>query len=115
MNKTTFWLLFALLGGIIQNRGQIDRWLNPPAPEGPGSNDVILYSTIWCGYCAKTRKYFTENNIDYVDLDIENSEEGRADYQRMGVRGIPIIVVNNKTIIHGYSPKEINAALDLDN
>lgn len=115
MNKTTFWLLIALLGGVIQNRGEIDRWLNPPPPKVSGANEVILYSTTWCGYCAKTRKYFAENNIDYVDLDVEKSEEGRTDYQRMGVRGVPIIVVNNETIIQGYSPREINAALDLDN
>lgn len=64
---------------------------------------------------VKTREYFAENNIDYIDLDVEKSEEGRVQYKRMGGNGVPIVVVNNETVIHGYAPDEINAALNSDN
>lgn len=115
MSKQFFLVLIALLGGLIQNHDKINHWLNPPPPRVTGQNDVVLYSTTWCGYCAKTRQYFAENNISYIDLDVETSEQGRTEYQRMGGNGVPIVVVNNDTVIHGYAPDEINAALNGDN
>ncbi len=116
MSKYSFLLLIALLGGLAQNRDKIAHWLHPSPPKirVAGQNDVVLYSTTWCGYCAKTREYFAENNIDYIDLDVEKSEEGRRIYQQMGGNGVPIVVVNNDTVIHGYAPDEINAALKGD-
>lgn len=55
------------------------------------SNDVILYATKWCGYCAKARKYFKENNIEYTEKDIEESKEARQEYDDFGGTGIPVI------------------------
>jgi glutaredoxin len=115
MSKQAFILLMAILSGLYQNRHKIDLWLNPPPPKVAGQTDVVLYSTTWCGYCAKTREYFAENNINYIDLDVEKSTEGRTQYQQMGGTGVPIVVVNGETVIHGYAADEINAALNEDN
>ena len=51
-------------------------------------------------------------NKGYTDFDVEHSEKGRKDYQRLGGNGIPIVVINGKTVIHGYSPKKISEALN---
>ncbi|MEQ1484947.1 glutaredoxin family protein [Methyloglobulus sp.] len=111
MSKTTFLLLIALVGGLLQNQSKIKHWLHPPPPRTPGNDKVILYSTTWCGYCAKTRKYFADNGIDYQDIDVEQTDEGRTTYQQMGANGVPIIVINNDTIIRGYDIDEIDTAL----
>lgn len=113
MKTTTLITLVAIAGGIFQNRDKINHWFNPPPAivYESGQNEVILYSTTWCGYCAKTRKYFSENHIQYTDLDIEHSEKGRNDYERLGGNGVPIVVINNGLPIHGYSPEAIDEAL----
>lgn len=72
---------------------------------------MVLYSTTWCGYCAKTRQYFGEHNIAYTDLDVEHSELGEKGYQELGGNGVPIVVINQDTVIHGYAPEQLEAAL----
>ena len=114
MSKTTFLLLLALVAGLLQNQSKIKHWLNPPPPRIPGNDKVILYSTTWCGYCAKTREYFADNQINYQDIDVEKTQEGRTAYQKMGANGVPIIVINDNTVIRGYDPDGIDTALDAE-
>jgi glutaredoxin len=35
-------------------------------PEG----DVVMYCNSWCPDCKKARLWFAENNIDYVEVDV---------------------------------------------
>ena len=104
-------LIIALIGGAWQNQAKIKHWLNPPPPHIPGADKVVLYSTSWCGYCAKTREYFAENNIPYQDFDVERSDAGQQAYQHLGANGVPIVVVNDDKVIRGYDPDEISASL----
>jgi glutaredoxin len=103
-------LLFAAVG-FQQNWTRIDHWLHPPPPRLPGSAKVVLYATTWCGYCAKTRKFFAENQIAYQELDVENSDLGRRGYEALGGGGVPIVVVGDATVIRGYDPDAIGEAL----
>ena len=114
MKTSTFFVLIAVLGGTLQNCDKINHWINPPPTIShlPENYEVILYSTTWCGYCAKTREYFAENHIKYTDLDVEHSEEGHRDYERLGGNGVPIVLINSETLIHGYSPEKISEALN---
>lgn len=74
-----------------------------------GQDEVILYATSWCGYCAKTREFLGERGIAYTELDIEKSPEARRAYDALGGRGVPVLKVNG-TVIHGYNPQGILAA-----
>ena len=108
--STVFFLMIAY--GLLQYSGDIMQWLNPPPviTNAAENNEVLLYSTTWCPYCTKTRKYLSENHIHYTEIDVEKSAQGRSDYARLG-SGVPIIVINQDTIIRGYSPEKISAAL----
>ncbi|POZ50112.1 glutaredoxin family protein [Methylovulum psychrotolerans] len=112
MKTSTFLALATITGGLIQNHDKISAWLDPlPAiTRQTGQNEVILYSTTWCGYCAKTRKYFAEHHIKYTDLDIEHSEQGRSGYNQLHGHGVPIVVINGVPI-YGYDPGEMGKAL----
>lgn len=79
-------------------------------PRNVAEGAVILYATDWCGYCRQTRTFLADKGIPYTEFDIEKSEEGRRQYDALGVRGVPVLNVNGK-IIKGYDPKEILAAL----
>ena len=71
--------------------------------------EVVLYATEWCGYCQKTRELLADNNISYVEYDIERSEQGYREYKNLGGRGVPVVNVKG-TVIHGYSAQRILAA-----
>lgn len=70
------------------------------------TNEVVLYSTDWCGYCEKARKFFNSNNIKFQEFDIENSVEGRMRYEAIGGSSIPLIIINGNRI-NGYSKSHI--------
>ena len=71
---------------------------------------VVLYGTDWCGYCAKTRAYFKENKIAFVDLDIEKSPEAKKAHAALGGGGVPLVLIGNRKI-QGYNADALQAAL----
>ena len=71
-------------------------------------DNVILYATTWCGYCKKTRAFLAKNNIDYIEYDIENSEEGRKQHKALGGNGVPVLDIKG-SVIHGYSVKNMKS------
>ncbi len=111
MSKPMLLLVGCLAIGLYQNWELVEDLLNPPAANATGLENVVLYATQWCGYCAKTRKFFAKKHIAYKELDVENSEQGRIGYEKLGGGGVPIIVVNGSTVIRGYDPEAINEAL----
>lgn len=65
---------------------------------------VIMYSTTWCGYCKKARKYFKKNGIAFTEYDIDKNAKAKARYKKMGAKGVPVILVGNKRM-NGFSPQ----------
>lgn len=65
---------------------------------------VVMYSTAWCGYCKKARRYFKKNRIAYTDYDIDKDAKAKARYKQMGARGVPVILVGNRRM-NGFSPE----------
>ena len=107
-------LLFAgcLAIAVYQNWWLFENYLNPQqASVSNGSEKVVLYATQWCGYCAKTRRFFANKHIPYSEFDVEKSERGRVAYRQLGGGGVPIIVINGSTVIRGFDPEGISDAL----
>lgn len=63
-----------------------------PSYEGVGSGTVVMYSTAWCGYCKKARRYFKENSIPFNEYDIEKSSRAKAEHKRYGGSGVPLLL-----------------------
>ena len=74
---------------------------------------VVLYATAWCGYCKKARQFLADYNIEYIEYDIEKSKEGKAQYDELGGRGVPVFLVNNQ-VVKGYDPNQVLAYLNPD-
>jgi mycoredoxin len=71
---------------------------------------VILYATSWCGYCKKTRALLADNKIEYIEYDIETSEEGLKQHEQLGGNGVPVLDIKG-TVIHGYDEVKITDTL----
>ncbi|OUS27394.1 hypothetical protein A9Q99_15470 [Gammaproteobacteria bacterium 45_16_T64] len=65
-------------------------------------NRVVMYSTSWCGYCAKARSYFNSKGIKFRDLDIEKNRNAKNAYDKLNGSGVPLIVVGGK-VIRGFN------------
>ena len=106
-------LLLAIIGlGAWQHFQKSPVENNPIAAEYAALHEepVILYATDWCGYCRKTRQFLTANQIAYQEYNIEQSTEGRQQYDTLGGQGVPLLLVEGE-VIRGYNPAAISQAL----
>ncbi|MDE1465215.1 DUF4124 domain-containing protein [Spartinivicinus poritis] len=75
--------------------------LKPLGPSSVSTNrkrnkGVVMYSAEWCGYCKVARNYFQSKNIPFKEYDIEKSQKGRDDFNKLGGGGVPLILVGKK-------------------
>jgi mycoredoxin len=103
-------LVAALILIVLYQVWGKDAFAPKPRSVAAGEGAVVLYATDWCGYCRRTRAFLAEKGIEYTEYDIEKSEEGARQYKAIGLRGVPVLNVNG-TIVHGYDPQAILAAL----
>lgn len=87
--------------------------------QNTGKNEVIMFSTSWCGVCSQARRYFKNKGIDFVERDVEE-EAGAAEEMRRrateagldprSLTGVPVIWVNGR-MFPGFDPNQISRAL----
>lgn len=70
--------------------------------SGGRNKRVVMYSTAWCGYCKKARRYFEKKSISYTEYDIEKNKRAKKQYNKMGATGVPVILVGRKRM-NGFS------------
>ena len=74
--------------------------------------DITMYSTSWCGYCSKARRWFGDRGWPFVEKNIEEDAEAAQEYAQVaGQRaGVPVIVVNGE-VLRGFDPNRIERAV----
>lgn len=87
--------------GDIPDKAESIRNINFDIPERR-KGQVVMYSTDWCGYCKKARDYFRSQNIAFVEYDIEKNPQARRQYDALGAKGVPVILVGDKRM-NGFS------------
>jgi mycoredoxin len=108
-----YWIWLLAFGGMFafQHRADIRDWISPPAPiVVPAGFQAILYATATCPYCAKARKLLDARNVPYLEIDVDKSEEGFAEYKKLNGNGVPVLVIKDQ-VIHGFDRTAIEAAL----
>jgi glutaredoxin-like YruB-family protein len=78
-----------------------------PAAAG---GTVTMYSTAWCGVCKQARAYMQQKGIAFTEYDVEKDPTGKADFAKLGGRGVPVILVGGKRM-NGFSPNRFDQLL----
>ncbi|MGB5277236.1 MAG: glutaredoxin domain-containing protein [Gammaproteobacteria bacterium] len=73
--------------------------------------EVVMLGTWWCKYCYQARRYFTTNNINYCEYDIERSAEGERLYHRVNAQAVPVFLVD-QYVISGFDEERLKQLLD---
>jgi len=62
--------------------------------EQKKSDQIVVYSTVWCPDCKRAKQFFGEQRVPYVNVDIEQDAEAMAFVEEVnsGKRIIPTIV-----------------------
>lgn len=110
-------LLAGLLIGYIVPR--IPKMLEPKFEEGnyntylqKNNTEVLMYGTSTCQYCEKTRTYFKQNKINFVELDIGKIESAANEHSKLGGEGVPLVIIGQRKI-RGFQPEVFNDAIKL--
>ncbi len=77
--------------------------LTVSGPASSAADEIVLYSTAWCGYCRKARKYMNDRGIAFVEKDIEKSRVANLEHKQFGGRGVPLLVRNGEETRAGFS------------
>jgi len=73
-----------------------------------GSPMIYMYGASWCPYCKKMREEFNQRNLDFVELDVERSDDPGLLANTMGIGGYPTVFVGYTRIERGT---DINAII----
>jgi mycoredoxin len=74
------------------------------------TNQIVFYSTTWCGDCRRSRKIFDAMGVVYTDIDIEEEPEAAAIVRSLnnGMQSVPTILFPDGSVLVEPS----NAALE---
>jgi mycoredoxin len=82
-----------------------------PTKKNYNRLNVVMYMTDWWGLCKKAREFMRSMGVDLVEYNIDKDSSKRDEARQKGGRGVPVIDIEG-TIIVGYNPNAIKAALD---
>jgi glutaredoxin len=82
----------------------------PIAPAPPGS--VVVYSATWCGFCHKAKAWLKENNVPFIDRDVEKTAGAQDELtQKLKAKNVPpggIPVIDwDGTLVMGFDKNQL--------
>ncbi len=72
-----------------------------------------MFSTPWCGYCARLKAQFGREGIAFEEIDIEADPEAAAFVEQVngGNQTVPTILFDNGTALTNPSLAQVKAQL----
>ena len=76
---------------------------------------ITMYSTGWCPDCRRAKKFFAENQVQYMDVDIEDISDGTPFVKNLnnGMRVVPTIIFPDGDILAEPSNAQLAEKLGL--
>lgn len=86
---------------------------NPVADLLPAPGSVTMFTTSWCGYCARLKGVLTRDGLSFIEVDIE-ANPGRAEFVEHvngGNRTVPTVLFPDGTTATNPSLTEVRERL----
>ena len=82
-------------------------------PEEPMSAELVMYTTTWCGYCVRLKRFLDAQEIPYREVNIEQDENAALHVMRAngGNRTVPTVDFPSGVTISNPSPSQVLEAL----
>jgi mycoredoxin len=73
----------------------------------------IMYTTTWCGYCARLKRQLQRADVAFTEVDIERSPAAAAAVERLndGNQTVPTVVFADGSTLTNPSVREVTAKL----
>lgn len=74
---------------------------------------VEIYSTPTCHFCDLAKRYFADNNVEFVNYNVAEDQAKRAEMVEItGQLGVPVIKIENDIVI-GFNKEKIAELLEI--
>ncbi|CAG1021849.1 Glutaredoxin 3 [Methylococcales bacterium] len=74
------------------------------------SGKVRIFVTQTCPYCKKAKAYLQKRGTPFEELDVEASRSAKAEYDRLGGNGVPVILVGQQRM-NGFDAGRLESLL----
>jgi glutaredoxin-like protein NrdH len=78
--------------------------------QSAGKARVVIYTTDHCPYCHQLKRFLVRHHIRFQERNVERSHGAAADYRKLKLRGVPVLVTG-KTLISGFQPDKLKKHL----
>jgi len=74
--------------------------------------EVIMYTTEWCGQCRSVKAYLDSNAIAYREVDIDEDPEAAKKVTSLtgGYRSVPTLLLPDGTVLVEPGRRQLAAA-----
>lgn len=74
---------------------------------------VVIFSTPNCKYCKEAKSFFNEYGVPFEEHDVvAEPEQRKVMIEKSGQMGVPVILIENETIV-GYNVPKMRKALGI--
>ncbi len=74
------------------------------------SAKALVYSSTHCTFCKQLKAYLNEQNVEFEERNIDESEVYAKELQDLGMSSVPVTVIGETTIL-GLNPTRIKKAI----
>jgi mycoredoxin len=76
-------------------------------------DEILMYTTSWCGDCRRAKKVFAALGVAYAEIDIDSQPDAaeKVKFLNNGMRSVPTIVFADGTILAEPSSRVLEAKL----
>jgi glutaredoxin len=103
-------LVLALMALSSWWAGRSQQAVGERAAALAAAGDIRMLSSETCAICTVARRWFTEHRVAFSECMIERDSACRAEFDALGARGTPVLVVRGQPQL-GFSPERLIAAL----
>lgn len=74
---------------------------------------VIIYIAHTCSRCNDVKAYFENKDIEFVEKDVQKSQEAKNELLSMGYRNVPIILIGDDEVV-GFNKNKLDKLLEVE-
>lgn len=116
--KILFVLIVFILGWkyLVVSNSPITRGANEPrqmslSPAKALPEDVLIYSTSECQYCAQAKSWLNQNGYAFTECNMSIDSHCEREFRSFGATGTPYLIVRGHHMKDGFDSDEFLAAL----
>lgn len=67
---------------------------------------IKVYSKNNCVQCKMTKKWLTENDVDFIEINIETNNDGLEHLMMLGLKTLPVVEYKD-VLFTGFAPNKL--------